>query len=112
MPLPTTCTLEYHVTPTNVSAARMQTAMGAVVLYSSALTDPVINGLLGCTIMSDATTTVAGVVKRVIVIALGPGFFVLFPNPTAWANVFSGFYKYTLALALSSVVAELTPVFA
>lgn len=112
MPLPTMATLEYDVTFTNVSAATLNTAMTAVPLYTNALTDPVINGLLGCTIMSDTITTVGTIVKRVVVVALGAGFFALFPTAAAWANVFNGLYKAVLALALSSVVVEQPVAFA
>jgi hypothetical protein len=111
MPLPSFANLEYDVTPTNLPATAVDTAMAAVVLYTNALTDPVLNGLLDCTVNSDATSIAGGVVKRMIQLSLGAGFFALFPTPAAWANVFNGFYKSTIAQKLSAAVQEIPVTF-
>lgn len=111
MPLPTHANLEYRIVPTNLNHTLVITAMGAVVLYTNPLTDPVLKGLLDCTVNTDTTTLGAGFVHRQIQLNLGAGFFRLFPTPIDWTPVFNGFYRSTLRLALAADVQEVPTVF-
>ena len=106
MALPTTATLAYAVTATNPSAADLATAIAAVVLYTNALTDPVLLGKYGVTVFSDTTTNVAGVVTRTIVLTLSATFFAEFPSAASWVGAFPDFYTHTLAQAVQCGVGD------
>jgi len=110
---PTTATLVYRVTPTNVlPTATMQAKMAAVPLYASALTDPVLKTLFDCTVASDATAPAGPNIDRTIVLNLGAGFFSLFPTAADWATAFNDLFGRTLALLLPAQVKSLPVVFA
>lgn len=111
MVLPTQATLEYQLTATNVTATQLQTAMGAVVLYTSAANDPVLKGVYDCTVSGDTTSAAGLVVSRTIVLALGPEFLLRFPTPQAWLPAFNGLFRSTLDQKLSARCTEVPALF-
>ena len=113
MPLPTQATLVYRVTPTNIiPSATMVAKMTGVTLYSSPTADPVLKGLFDCTVTSDTTGPSGPNIDRTIVLALGPGFFALFPTAADWATAFNDLFGRTLALLLPAQVDSKPVVFA
>ena len=111
---PTTATLEYSVAQTNpaITAASLEDVLNGVTLYSSTTTDPVLNGLYGCTVASDTPGSGGGNATRTIVLTLGARFFVEFPSAASWVGAFPNLYKATLSRAVASQVAAASVVFA
>lgn len=114
MTTPTTATLEYSVVKTNpaISDTALKDALNGVTLYSSPTTDPVLNGLYGCTVASDTPGGGSGTETRTIVLNLGSRFFVQFPTASAWNGCFPNLYRQTLSQAVASRVAAANVVFA
>lgn len=111
MSLPTTATLTYSATPTNVNFSPFETAMLNVVLYTSPTADPVLFGLFGVTVASD-TVAQSSVVTRTIVLTLSSTFFTLFPSAASWGGAFANLYTQTLMQALVAPVTAGVVVFA
>ncbi len=108
---PTTATLAYSITvPDIVPAATAQARVSTVPLYASAANDPVLKVLFDCTVSSDVTAPDGK--TRTVVLALGAGFFALFPNAQSWAHAFDDLFGRTLALLLPAQVVAQPVVFA
>lgn len=113
MPLPTTATFVYTANTGQAVAADVETVMGAVPLYTNALTDAVINGLYQCTIASDTPGLIGTVASRTIVVNLTAGFFALFPTAAAYLKAFAAdLYAHTLQQGIQAQVASAPIVFA
>jgi hypothetical protein len=112
MPAPTMATLAYTATvPDIIPTATAQAKMAAVPLYASPVADPVLKDLFDCTVTSDVTAQpAANKMRRTIQLALGAGFFSLFPNQAIGSfaqSPFADLFGRTLALALpADVVSE------
>lgn len=113
MPLPTQATLIYSATLTNpmLGLATLQDKLNGVILYTSATTDPVLNGLYDCTVASDTPGSSGSTATRTIVLNLGSRFFQQFPTESAWIGCFPNLYTSTLAQEAQTPVVATTPTF-